>query len=141
MVVEFKYRPARVRAEIIWRPVAEVTITYGDKRILISPYIDSGADVTLIPKSAGEWLGFELEKERIEELSGIGEGKVAIIPKTVKMTIGEETFDCRIAWALIEEVPPLLGRRDIFDRFAVLFKEWDKKILFIPRHELVDFKE
>ncbi len=140
MVVEFKYRPAIIRGEIIWRPVAEITIVYRDKEIRLSPYIDSGADITLIPKSAGEVLGFELEKGKIKELSGIGEGKVAVIPKVVRMTIGEETFGCRIAWALIEEVPPLLGRRDIFDRFAVLFQEWSKKILFIPKSEFVNFR-
>jgi hypothetical protein len=118
--------------------VAEVTIVYRDKEIWISPYIDSGADITLIPKSAGEILGFELEEGKIKELSGIGEGKVAVIPKVVKMTIGKEKFDCQIAWALIEEVPLLLGRKDIFDHFAILFQQWNKNILFIPKSEFIN---
>ena len=94
----------------------------------------------MIPKSIGEALDLSFEKESIEELSGIGDGKVAVISKTVKMTIGEETFDCRIGWSLIEEVPPLLGRKDIFERFAVLFQEWDRKILFIPKPEFIGLK-
>jgi hypothetical protein len=140
MVVEFKYRPARSHGELIWRPVAEITIVHNDKKIHLSPYIDSGADITMIPKSAGELLGFNFEKDKIEELSGIGDGKVPVITKTVKMIIGNETFDCRIGWSLIEEVPPLLGRKDVFERFAVLFQEWDRKILFIPKSEFTGLK-
>jgi len=135
MTVEFRYRAERSRGEIVYRPVAEVILENNGKKILLSPYIDSGADISLIPKSAGEILDLELNRNAIEELSGIGEGRVAVIHKILKMTLGEEIFDCRIAWALIEEVPPILGRKDVFDQFAVIFQEWDKKILFIPRSE------
>jgi hypothetical protein len=51
------------------------------------------------------------------------------------MSVGEQSFDCRIAWALIKEVPPLLGRKDVFDRFEVLFREWDRKIILTPKPE------
>lgn len=41
-------------------------------------YVDSGADVTLIPKSFGELLGFRLESSKIQEIKGIGEGTVPV---------------------------------------------------------------
>ncbi len=135
MTVKFRYRAERSRGEIVYRPAAKVILENNGKKILLSPYIDSGADISLIPKSAGEILDLELNRNAIEELSGIGEGRVAVINKIVKMTIGEEIFDCHIAWALIEEIPPILGRKDVFDRFAVIFKEWEKEILFIPKSE------
>ncbi len=138
MIVEFKYRTEKSRGEVVYRPAAEVLLEANGKKLLISPYIDSGADITLIPKSAGEILNLKLTKEAMEELSGIGERKVAVIYKMVKMTVGEEIFECRIAWALIEEVPPILGRKDVFEHFAVLFQEWDKKILFIPKAEFTE---
>lgn len=39
------------------------------------------------------------------------------------MKIGGKLFDARIAWALIEEVPLLLGRTDVFNLFSICFKK------------------
>ena len=131
--IEFSYRQEEARGEPVFRPVARVLLENRGRAVVLFPYIDSGADVTLVPKSVGEALGLQLAQGDVQELSGIGEGRVAVAFKTVRMTIGENPFDCRIAWALIEEVPPLRGRRDVFDRFAVLFREWDRKIIFTPK--------
>ncbi len=46
------------------------------------------------------------------------------------MKIGEIELESRVAWALIEEAPPLLGRLDIFDRFNIAFKKNEGKIVF-----------
>lgn len=131
--VEFSYRQETARGEPVMRPVARILLEYHGRAVLLLPYIDSGADVTLIPKSVGEALGFSLEPGDVQELFGVGEGRVAVAFKTARMGIGEYSFDCRIAWALIEEVPPLLGRKDVFDRFEVLFREWEGKILLTPK--------
>jgi len=136
--VEFSYRQETARGEPVMRPVGRVLIEHQGKAVLLLPYIDSGADVTLIPKSIGEALGLSLEPGDVQELSGVGEGRVAVAFKTVRMGIGEHNFDCRIAWALIEEVPPLLGRKDVFDRFAVLFREWEGKVLLTPKADASD---
>lgn len=77
-------------------------------------YIDSGADITLIPRQLGETLGFEIAGDEIIEIGGLGDAKVPVIIKTVTMLLGEKKINCRIAWALVEEVPPLLGRTDLF---------------------------
>jgi hypothetical protein len=133
--VEFRYRQETARGEPVLRPVARVLLEHCGRAVLLLPYIDSGADVTLIPKSVGEALGFSLDQGDVQELSGVGEGRVAVAFKTVRMGIGEYSFDCRIAWALIEEVPPLLDRKDVFDRFSVLFREWESKVLLTPKDE------
>jgi len=44
----------------------------------------------------------------------------------VKMKIGDNVIEARIAWALEEGVPPLLGRADIFEKFHIKFREKDK---------------
>lgn len=92
--------------------------------------IDSGADITLIPKRAGDCLGFEIEKETIQEIRGIGEGVVPYIIKTVQIEIGEYQINGRIGWVLIEEVPFLLGRVDIFDQFDIGFDHSTRKVSF-----------
>jgi len=134
--VGFDYRRETVRGEAVSRPVARIVLEHLGRTVIFFPYIDSGADMTLIPRSIGEALGFKLEPGDVQELSGIGEGRVAVAFKTARMSIGEHSFDCRIAWALIEEVPPLLGRKDVFDRFAVLFREWEGKVFLIPKAEV-----
>lgn len=130
MEIVFDYREEISRIfGPIKRPVAEVIFKNNDKEILEYSYVDSGADISLISKSVGDSLGFTIEKsDEITEIKGIGERGVPIIIKNVKMKIGEEIFDTRIAWALIEEVPLLLGRTDVFSLFDIVFKRNIKTI-------------
>ncbi len=95
------------------------------------PYIDSGADITLIPFSLGIKLGFEPSKDIID-LHGVRGIGLPVEIRRVKMRIGDVELEPRVAWALIEEAPPLLGRLDIFDRFNITFKEREGKIIFEP---------
>jgi hypothetical protein len=118
----------------ILRPVAKIQFKDTDGNpIDCSMYIDSGADITLIPKSLGEILGLKLEEENIIEISGVGSTKVPMIIRTLSMIIGEHEIQARVAWALEEDVPPLLGRLDIFDKFDIEFKEAEEIIVFNPR--------
>ena len=68
-------------------------------------YVDSGADITLIPRSVGDLLGFVVKKGKIVDITGVGGGTVPVIVKKVMMCVGKEIFDARVAWALIEDVP------------------------------------
>ena len=125
--MQFKYRKEFYKTlGVIYRPVAEVIFINGNKEVRDFPYVDSGADITLIPRSVGELLGFEVGSEEINEMGGIGGSKVPTILKTLKMRIGEFEFPIKIAWALVEYVPPLLGRVDVFDKFEVRFRQKEK---------------
>lgn len=131
MEIEFDFREEQSRIfGPISRPVAEITFINGEKKVLEYPYVDSGADISLMPKSVGDFLGFEIEKtDQITEIKGIGERGVPIIIKKAKIRIGEKLLETRIAWALIEEVPLLLGRTDVFNLFDICFKK-NKKTVF-----------
>jgi hypothetical protein len=125
--MQFKYRKEFSKTlGVIYRPVAEVIFINADKEVRDFPYVDSGADITLIPRSVGELLGFELGNEEIKEMGGVGGSKVPTILKTLKVRIGEFEFPIKIAWALVEDVPPLLGRVDVFDKFEVTFRQKEK---------------
>lgn len=137
MSIEFNYKEeeSRITGRIL-RPVADVEFrSLEGEWIEAHPYIDSGADITLIPLSLGKLLGFEIEKENIKELRGIGEGIVSVVIKTVPVRIGTVEFPARIAWSLIEEVSPLLGRLDIFNKFRITFDELEKRIVFEPKEK------
>lgn len=116
--------------EYIWRPVADVFLE-GASGVWIEfhPYIDSGADITMIPLSLGKLIGFSAQAQKIEEIGGI-RGSVPVIHKLHRISIGGKILKIHIAWALLEEVPPLLGRSDVFDAFRVVFQQDTKTVLF-----------
>ena len=124
-MIVFSYRKEIGRkGTVIFRPVADIEFkSMQGEWIDCHPYIDSGADVTLIPLSLGRLLGLEIEKDKIEELYGLGSQGIPIIFKNVEVRIREFEFNTKIAWALSEEVVPLLGRTGIFDNFHINFKQ------------------
>lgn len=130
IVFHYKKEPARSAGQFVHRPVAEAYLkSKSNNWIKFNPYIDSGADVTLIPLSLGRLLGLEIDKNKIEEIGGIRGSVPAIYIKAI-LKIGEKEILTQIAWALIEEVPPLLGRTDIFDSFKVTFEQTKGIITF-----------
>ncbi len=133
-MIVFKYRKESGRTGVeIFRPVADVEFRESTgKWIKCHPYIDSGADVTLLPLSFGKLLGLEIERDRIVELYGIGKQGIPVLFKNIEVKIGDYKFETEIAWALIEEIVPLLGRKDIFDKFHVNFKQDQRIIEFEP---------
>ena len=79
IIFKYKLEPGRSPGQLIYRPVAEVYLyTKSGNWIKFNPYIDSGADVTLIPLSLGRLLGLEIDKNKIEEIGGI-KGSIPVI--------------------------------------------------------------
>lgn len=93
--------------------------------------IDSGADISVIPKALAEVLNLDLSGE--EEVSyGIG-GEIKV--KNTKMEIvlkkGIEKYNFVIPVQVVltgEEPPILLGRLGFFDKFVISFDETKQKI-------------
>lgn len=134
-MITFKYRAERGEFdEVVYRPVATVEfLSQNGEWIRAHPYIDSGADVTLLPLSLGRLLGLEIKGEGLRELRGVSGHGVPVIFHSLRIKIGPFDFEARVAWALIEEVPPLLGRAGVFDYFDVTFKQRDGEIAFEER--------
>ena len=122
MRVDFPY--AREKSQLsgpILRPVARVIL---NDRIPNMMYVDSGADITLLPKTVGELVGLKRETdEESTSIRGIGKSHIEVLVRRVTMTIGSSRFSARVAWSLVEDVPMLLGRLDVFPRFNILFRE------------------
>ena len=124
MRVEFDFRKEQSGTfGLIARPVARLVLKGENGREVPEIfYVDSGADITLIPRSLGELLGFAVrDSSEIKEIKGIGERGVPFVLRNVTLRFNDKTLPARIAWALIEEVPPLLGRLDIFRIFNITF--------------------
>lgn len=131
MEIEFDFRKeASGLFGDIMRPVARVILINGKTQIPQIFYVDSGVDLTLIPLSVGELLGFKVNNlSKIDQIRGIGDQGVPMIVKRVELSLGDIKFPARIGWCLIDKVPLLLGRVDIFKLFDINFKK-DKKVVF-----------
>ena len=129
MEITFDFREEHSRLfGKIKRPVVPVIMSNGDKQEAGTFYVDSGADISLIPRTTGKRLGFTIEKEDIREVKGIGERGIPILIRKLKLQIGDKEINAEVAWSLVEEVPLLLGRKDVFDNFEITFK--DNKTIF-----------
>lgn len=133
IIFRYKSEAAGFKNQTIKRPVANVFLqAKTGEWIEFEPYIDSGADVTLIPFSLGKLLGQSFAKKEIQEIGGI-RGSLPVVYFKNKIRLGEISFDILIGWALIEEVPPLLGRANVFDKFDITFKQKEETIIFAEK--------
>ena len=107
----------------IGRPVARLIVIHRRRRVPQLFYVDSGADITLIPKSVGDLLGLTLASpKKIHEIKGVGERGVPIVIRRLRLQVGSKVFPARVGWCLLEEVPLLLGRLDCFRLFEISFR-------------------
>ena len=135
-MIKFPYQKERSKLfREIYRPVVKFEIETKLGWIPIIAYVDSGADVTLLPASFIKALEIKVEEEEIKEIRGIGDAKVPVIIKDVRMKIGNVIFNAKVAIALIEDVPYLLGRESVFDKFEICFKQKERVVYFKPVKE------
>lgn len=113
----------------IAQPIIPVTIIGPRRSVQVSMLLDSGADISLLPYAIGNAIGLEVDLKRRREVHGIGEGGVAYILSDVTLKIGGCEIPVRVGWTLIEEVPPILGRLDVFRQFSIEFRELENRIL------------
>ena len=130
--------PIRVRSlkNKNWLPEYLVELTSSSANEKLSMLVDSGADITIIPKWTGEDLGLKLSPdEYVETAEGVN-GSVSYVVRNLTFKIDEHIFKAPVGWILTEEVEDiLLGREVVFDLFDVEFKQSDEVILFKWRTE------
>ena len=130
----FKRRQSKRLGEVL-KPLIPVRLVGPESSETVLMLLDSGADLSLIPYSVGEAIGLEPDMSRRSEIQGVGEGSVPYILSRVQISIGATEVPVRIGWTLIEEVPLLLGRLDVFRHFAIEFRTFENKILLKAQQE------
>lgn len=116
----------------IYRPTVIVYLQTKNKRwVGFTLYADSGADITLLPKSACKGLGYDWKAGESGYVGGITRGRIKVYVHEMNMKLGEEALKAKIAFAQTENVPPLLGRTDVFDHFKVCYDNKQKETIFI----------
>ena len=131
-MIKFHYRKESSSISgTVLRPVADILLQLNNRSIEVAMYIDSGADITMIPLEVGKALGLKQSpRDEILEIKGVSGSGVPYILKKANIILNGKRLKIRLAWALIEEIPLLLGRMDIFPKF---------KITFVEKQELITF--
>lgn len=129
-MVEFKYR--REKSGLlgdIFRPVAQLEIRFQNSDWFpVIMYVDSGAEISLVPRNFGLLLGLDLTAN-LGQIRGIGDAIVPLSLQDVEFKVEEHKINVKIAVALINEVPYVLGRFDFFKLFKISFQEYENKIV------------
>lgn len=134
-MIAYRYKKEKARnGETIFRPVADVILKSSYNTLEASMYIDSGADISFVTLSAGLALGFTEKSNQIKEVKGFAGEAIPYILQEITFILSGHKILANIGWALIEEVPFLLGRAGIFSKFKITFDESEKLIYFIPKH-------
>jgi len=116
----------------IYRPVVEIYLkTKENQWLKASAYADSGADITIFPKSICEILGLRLHEGQESTIKGVGGEEIKIFIHKITMRINEEELDIRVGFAEREDIPYLIGRTDILTHFSILFK--NDRVVFIKK--------
>jgi hypothetical protein len=132
-LVSFSYRRefSPVLGEVL-RPVASVELkALRGHWFPASMYIDSGADMTLIPSDFGKLLGMDLSKNR-SALVGVTGSPMKVSLQSTQIKIGGSVQEAKVAVALRNDVPYLLGRDGVFKAFRITFEEINALTTFHP---------
>ena len=118
--------------EDVWSPMYDVTLRSGHGELsLCRMLIDSGADISLISKKAGDELGLQRsEEEELLSAQGIG-GRVGYLMRRLTVVIDGHSVPTSVAWCQNPEIDDMIiGRKDIFDAFTIEFRQTEKRIVF-----------
>ncbi|MEK6974546.1 MAG: hypothetical protein AABW41_04905 [Nanoarchaeota archaeon] len=131
MTISFKYKTVkRPDGTEVKTPSIPILLSAKEKFETIA-LLDSGADISAIPKSIAEILGLNLSS-KTSYAYGIG-GKVESVETNMNITVekGHEKYIFYIPVKVIlgdYDFPILLGRAGFFDKFIISFDQANEKV-------------
>lgn len=111
---------------VTYRPVVDFEIKTRFGWIPVLAYADSGADITLLPRSFLYFLDAKFTEDEVKEIGGVGGGKIPVVVREVELRVSDIVIKAKVAIALIKDIPYLLGRKDVFEHFEVCFRSKKK---------------
>jgi predicted aspartyl protease len=128
--------PIRIRSlkNDRWQPDYTVIISTTSTSETLTMLVDSGADITVIPRWTGEDLGLTLfDNEYIAKAEGVN-GTVDYVIRSLTFSLDGHVFEAPVGWIQTDGVDDiLLGREVVFDLFDVEFKQAEETIIFKKR--------
>lgn len=123
MVLKFDFkRESSPLFGTIYRPVAEVFLKHAEREKWrpVTMIVDTGADYTLLPRWFAPALGIDLKRDcQVFSTAGIGGSEKVHFYKDLRVKIGDWERKIPVGFLDQDGIPPLLGRQDFLETFAV----------------------
>lgn len=128
--IKFPLSPIRSETGLVPEPIIPIGIWTPNGLKLYDFLVDSGADLTLLPKGLSSGLGINLKRCSISQTQGVEGGGIKIYHSKIKICIGQWNHTIRCAFAEHDQIPPLLGRLDVFSKYNITFHAGKNCIIF-----------
>jgi hypothetical protein len=94
-------------------------------------YVDSGASLSILHTFEARRLGVNLSKCKKFYIVAAGDHKIPVYTKKMKFKIGKTAFNAEVGFCrALGGTFNLLGRKDVFERFEVVFSDKKERIIF-----------
>lgn len=105
----------------LWVPFAEISLLgVNGEWQSFACQLDTGAIISILPRTAAVYLGVSFERGEPIELASVGGHPHRYYAHQLDAAIGDlGPFPLRVAIAESDNVPYLLGRLDVLDRFRM----------------------
>ena len=111
----------------VLRPIIELEAysqVIDDWLVLENILADTGADISMLPRSIGEALVADITQARKAQIKGVvPRARVNVYIHTLKFRLNSKHFNLPVAIADSDSVPPILGRIKGLDLFNANFKK------------------
>lgn len=115
----------------LWVPYVTAELKGRGAWIRVMFLLDTGADCTLLPRYVATELGIPLATCPASRLGGIEGGSLPCRKAVLDARIGTEALRMTCLISERDDVPLLLGRLDVFDRFSL---EIDNRMRVLRLH-------
>jgi len=103
--------PIEIEGKGRWIPVDEVLV-------------DTGADISLLPRSIGELAVGDIAKGKYVEIKGVVPSAVLVaFVHNMRLRVAGRVFETKVGIADSNDIPPILGRFKSLDLFGVEFRK------------------
>jgi len=144
MSFSFKYKPVKLNTgEIVRRPIVPITLQGTKTKLDVLGFLDTGSDISIIPREIAEVLGIEFIEEG--EVIGITGNKMKVSRGKLNIIFGKERqeyqFDIPVLIPEKEGGQVIIGRFGFFEQFRITFSEVEKRITFKKLYPREEFKK
>ena len=127
---EFPFEEVETARGTVLRPRAVVRLIGPAESLLVRFLVDTGADTTLVTWQTGQYLGLVVSPDESPYSLGGISGSLPCYLRNLEVELGDQRFLCPVMWALSDDLPNLLGREVVFDRFHIEFRQSERRIVF-----------
>lgn len=108
----------------VWVPLVTIQLrALATRYWYFTAVIDSGAVISVLRRSSADQLGLEFASGKQAELGSVGQGRLRgrVHEIATRFETGTDPVAVPFLIAESEDVPNLLGRLGVFDRFEITF--------------------